>query len=164
MRTLIERAYWGLARRIYGTRRVGDIDFVYIDAADHRPMTEIQRVLEEALSLVRAAGGGFAELVTSHLRLVAAAQVPSAYAAPSARAYVSPFRGHEATNYEYLACQLVWAATFIRLSRDALVSGKVDKVAVREASYKAQLRFVQQLPHPEEWLKYLESNKPSFGD
>jgi hypothetical protein len=163
MRGLIERAYWGLAKRVYRAKRVGGIEFVYIDADGHRPAAELQRTLVEALDLISAARGGFGELVTSHLRLVAAVQVPNVYALHTVRAYVSPFRGHEATNSQYLACQLVWAATFIRLSRDVLARGEaLNKPAIRQASYEAQKRFLEQLPNSEEWIDYLERNKPSF--
>lgn len=163
MRSLIERVYWWLAKRVYQTKRIGGIEFVYIDADGHRPAAELEMALAEALSLISAARGGFGELVVSHLWLVAAVQVPSVYALHSVRAYVSPFRGHEATNSQYLACQLVWAATFIRLSRDVLARGDVlNKTVIRRASYEAQKRFLEQLPNSEEWIDYLERNKPGF--
>ena len=83
------------------------------------------------------------------------------YVSSNARAYVSRFRGPEATNAQCLACQLVWAATFIRLSRDSSARGvKPDLAAIREFALESQLRFVRQFPDSENWSRYLLANRP----
>jgi hypothetical protein len=161
MLALVERAYWTIAKRLYYSSNVNGIDFVYVEAAAGVSAQQIESTLARALDVIATARGGFGELVKSHLRLVSAIKVSHAYASHNTRAYVSPFSGHEATNSRYLACQLVWAATFIRLSRDAVAStSAIDKASIRRAAYEAQLRFVGQFEDSELWLEYLESNKP----
>jgi hypothetical protein len=156
-----EKAYWWTAKRLFGSRRVGDLTFVYIDAEHDRPASEIEAVLTSALQLISLAKGGFGELVTSHLGLVAALKVAKPYACVSVQAYISPFRGHEASNSEYLACQLVWAATYIRLARNAAAHGRTPEIGPsRDAAFQAQLRFVQQFANGEEWFTYLQENHP----
>jgi hypothetical protein len=157
----IERAYWAIAKKLYHGKNVNGIDFVFVEAETGVSAQQIESTLAKALDVIANAKGGFGELVKSHLRLVSAIRVPHAYASQNSRAYVSAFRGHEATNSRYLACQLVWAATFIRLSRDALAStNAIDKASVRRAAYEAQLRFVRQFGDSEQWVEYLEHNKP----
>lgn len=160
MLPLIERVYWTIAKKLYRSRDVNGIDFVYVEADTGVSAQQIESTLAKALDVIANAKGGFGELVKSHLRLVAAIRVPHAYASHNSRAYVSAFGGHEATNSRYLACQLVWAATSIRLSRDALArANAIDKVSVRRAAYEAQLRFVRQFGDSEQWVEYLEHNK-----
>lgn len=110
MLALVERAYWTIAKKLYYSRNVNGIDFVYVEAAAGVSAQQIEATLARALDVIATARGGFGELVKSHLRLVSAIKVSHAYASHNTRAYVSPFSGHEATNSRYLACQLVWAA------------------------------------------------------
>jgi hypothetical protein len=161
MLPVIERAYWTIAKKLYSSKNVNGIDFVYVEADADVSAEQIESTLIKALDMIAAAQGGFGELVKSHLRLVAAIKVPHPYASHNSRAYVSPFRGHEAAHGRYLACQLVWAATFIRLSRDVLTKTKaIDKTPIRRAAYEAQLRFVRQFDDSDQWVKYLEDNRP----
>jgi hypothetical protein len=161
MRLFLERALWWSARRLFDTRRIGGIDFIYVGAWNHRTADDLEVVLTRALKLISAAKGGFGELVTSHLRLVGSLKGTMPYVSDNMRAYFSRFRGPEATNGEYLACQLVWAATFIRLSRDSQARGvKPDLPTIRQAAHEAQLRFVRQFADSEQWVEYLEEIRP----
>ncbi len=159
--SLLETAYWWAAKRMYGTHRVGDIDLLFMSADGERTAVEIEIVLTRALHLISGAKGGFGELVTSHLTLVVSVDAGQPYVSRRARAYVSRFRGPEATNGQYLACQLVWAAAFIRLSRDAVaLRVKPDLMAIREFALASQLRFVRQFPQSETWSSFLLANRP----
>jgi hypothetical protein len=161
IRRFLQRALWWTARRVFGTRRVGDIDFVYISADKERTHAELEVVLKHALRLISLAKGGFGELVTSHLKLVGAVRLRDPAAWTSVRGYISPFRGHEGTNSQYLACQLVWAATFIRLCHDSFALGKEPElIGIREAAVEAQLRFVRQFENSDEWSAYLLAHRP----
>ena len=134
---------------------------MYISADKRRTHAELEVVLKHALQLISMAKGGFGELVTSHLRLVGAVRVHHPAAWTSVRGYISPFRGHEGTNSQYLACQLVWAATFIRLCQDSFALGKEPELSrVRDAAVEAQLRFVRQFDNSDEWSAYLLAHRP----
>lgn len=162
MRELILRLYWWFVRRIYGVRLTGGIEFVYIHADADKSAAAIQRTVEEALTLITASGSEHEQLVHAHLRFIAVMRAPSVYVVRSVGAYVSPFRGHEATSSQYLACQLIWAAKYLQLAEEASGTGRdIDKSTLWQAAYDAQLRFCELLPESESWLEYLKSNQPS---
>ena len=157
MRAWIERAYWWWMLRTSRTVRLHGLSFVYVSVEDDRPAHEIQAALTDALHRISSAKGGFGELVTSHLRFVAALDAPQSVVVVHARGYVSPFPSVELRNPHFLACRLIWAATYVRLSRDALTHGRPrDLEGIRRASYEAQVRFTKQFPDAQEWVEYLE--------
>jgi hypothetical protein len=160
MRSWIERGYWAFMLRTSRVLNVRGLRFLYITAERDRPPEEITGALEEALRRISDARGGFGELVTSHLRFVAALDGrPAATVLVHAQGYVSPFPRVEVDNPLFLACRLIWAATFIRLSRDALAQrGPRDLSRIRQAAHEAQKRFVNQFPDPGDWLEYLEQH------
>jgi hypothetical protein len=161
MKGIIERAYWWWMLRTSRTIRINGVVFIYISAEANCPRTAIVAALREASKSVSVAGGGFGELVGSHLRLVAAVNSKRGWVAPYVGGYVSSFPPIEVSNPYLLACRLVWAATVIRLSQDAFAS-KVprDMAAIRRAAHEAQLRFVRQFPDNSEWVEYLEEDRP----
>jgi hypothetical protein len=118
---------------------------------------QIRQVLKEALGHVRAAQAGFPELVNDHLRRVVAVDSPVESASPLAQALYTDFRAVYRRNTFYLACRLVWAATFIRLMRNHpwWRRGRHRRHA-RVAAKEAQLRFVRQFPDAERWESYIE--------
>jgi hypothetical protein len=153
------------AREVFRNRfaRHGDLQLLVMDLRrkELRNPAELVRVTSEALSRISAAGQGFGELVTSHLQAVVAAEDPSTTTAVSVRAYASDFRGHEAQNGHYLACQLVWAATATRLTWDARRTKRViDQNALRDACWEAQKRFLSQFQNAYEWIEYLDPDHP----
>lgn len=153
----IERTYWWWMLRTSTTTTLSGLRFVYISAEGNRPRDEIQKTLEDAIERIGRARGGFGELVTSHLRFVAALDVPSSSVAVHARGYISPFPTMEATNAHFLACRVIWAATFVRLTRDAMHAALPrDSESIRRAAYEAQLRFTKQFSDAQEWVEYLE--------
>lgn len=161
LRTALERAYWWLAGRVFGVRLLGDIAFVYVSADEGRTAADVETILTRALGLISTAKGGFGELVTSHLKFVGAVSGRPPYISTNMRGYISRFRGPEATSETYLACELVWAATYIRLSRDAAaLNTPPNKEQIRKAAYEAQLRFVRQFPDADEWVGFLAENRP----
>lgn len=157
LRAWIEQAYWSWMLRTSRRLDAGGLAFVHVSAAHNRPAAEIQVAIADAMDRLRRAGEGFPELVRDHLRFVAALDAPSAHALVHARGYVSPFDGPETLNSHFLACRLVWAATYIRLSRDALHLNKErDHDEIRRAAHEAQLRFTRQFPDAQSWVAYLE--------
>jgi hypothetical protein len=114
------------------------------------------RCFGEALEMISSARAGFGELVTGHLRLVVVSGTAWDIAAPTARAYITPLGRHSRSNSQYLACRLIWAATWIRLVRDMDAQGRRrDYELVRRAALESQVRFVHQFPDPTEWEQYL---------
>jgi hypothetical protein len=151
----VERAYWSFMLRT-SSIPVRGLRFIYISALEGRPAADIHAALDDALARIGTAGAGFGELVTSHLRFMAALDAPKAVALVHARGYSSPCPRVEVDNPQFLACRLIRAATHIRLSRDALAHGGLaDPERIRKAAYEAQLRFVQQFPDPQEWIDYI---------
>ena len=159
IRAWIEKGYWWWMLRTSTTIRMHGLSFVYISSKDDCPAHEIQRALADALDRISKAKGGFGELVTSHLRFVAALDAPQSAVVYYARGYVSPFPSIECRNPHFLACRLIWAATYVRLSQDALGHERPrDLEAIRQASYEAQVRFTKQFADAQEWIEYLEKH------
>ncbi len=159
MRRWVEQTYWWWMLKTSKVTRIRGMAFVYISAADATPPETIAATLDDALERVSLAQGGFGELVTSHLRFVAAIKAPRSWVAVAARGYVSPFTLTERENAHYLACRLLWAATLTRFSQDAHAHGRtLDFEAVRRASHQAQIRFSEQFPDAGTWVDYLKQH------
>jgi hypothetical protein len=113
--------------------------------------------VSQALQRISGAGQGFGELVTAHLRSVLALPPGRLGASWPARAYGSTFEGVEGRSSHYLASRLVWAATQVRLRRDAAASGRQpDEVQIRRSCSEAQRRFLTQFENAEEWIAYMD--------
>jgi hypothetical protein len=153
----VQQGLWWLARRIFAVHRIGDLDFLDLRADREKDTAQLQAVLRDALDRIAAAKGGYGELVTGHLRFVAAMDISDDRVMPAVRGYVYAFKGEDRSNGHALACRLIWVATGIRLARDAAGQGReLNEAAVRRACYEAQVRFVKQFPDSEEWEAYLE--------
>ena len=152
---------WGFGT---GQARSGSLELDTIDvrSASERHEYDLVPATSRALERISVAGGGFGELVTSHLRVVAA--MPSKTGVrvhPVVAAFVSPFAGHERTNAHLWASHLVWAATVSRLARNAMIAhGGFREPHIRAAAWAAQQRFLRQFEEPERWIDYLA---PRFG-
>jgi hypothetical protein len=158
---LQERAFWWIVRRVCKVQRVGGLEFVDLRSRLEPPTERILEALRVALDQVALAGRPFQELVSSHLRFVVATRVTRGNAFPLARALSIRFAERELTNRHYLACELVWAATYIQLSRESMDSGqRVDKAAIRRAAFEQKVRFVNQFPDAAEWEAYLQLQGP----
>lgn len=159
----LARAYWWFVRQVYTVHQVKGLEFIDV-RADDRDSGDLRAVLTEALEQISRARGGFGELVTSHLRFVGALGLPSPRIAVGVRGYLTPFRGHERSSSQFLACRLIWAATSIRLHRDAQHSGRrVDRQAMSKACYEAEIRFVKQFDGWEQWVDYLKADEPTIS-
>lgn len=154
------RLFWAI---LTGRAKVETIHSgtLQLDLLDLRPdadrrQKQLHAVVADALIQVSEAKGGFGELVTSHLKLLVAVQVPRSRILHQQRAFVSSFDGDESRDSRYLACLLVWAAVSTRLARDqeAYRAG-ADPQAIRAAAQEAQLRFVKQFPDWEHWADVL---------
>ena len=155
----VERAYWRWMLRTSSAMLPQGLRFIYVSARGDKTSAELQVVLVGALSRISQAKGGFGELVNSHLRFVAALDAPKPMVVVNARGYVTPFTDLEVSNEHYLACRLIWAATYVRLSRDAIVHKVTrDLDAIRRVSYEAQMRFTKQFADAKEWVEYLEQH------
>ena len=118
-------------------------------------------IVSRALNQLSLAGQGCAGLVVDHVQRVVAADRIRTLAIKQAE-YWDNFTSHEARNPHYLACQLLWAATAIRLYRDGLASHKrPERRLVREACWAAQKRFLEQFPDAEEWIAYMNPERPA---
>jgi hypothetical protein len=156
VRRSLERAYWWWMLR---TSRVADVDglrFIFIGSRDGAGREACREVLAEAVATIRAGGGGFGELVLSHLRFVAAVDHPTGWVAVSAKGFVCPFGRRIVESSRLLACRLVWAATVVRLARDAMASAEAPSPqALARAAEEVQQRFLSQFPASESWTQYL---------
>jgi hypothetical protein len=113
-------------------------------------------VLKEALGHVTAAKGGFGELVTSHLRQVVAVDLPAENVSAFARSYYTTFPARDRRSTFWLACKLVWAATFIRIMRNQPWWRRAAaRKGARASAREAQLRFVRQFPDSQRWEDYI---------
>ena len=139
--------------------RAGDlqVDFLDLRGPREREPADLKPVLRDALQRLSDAKGGFGELVTAHLRLVVAANVPKERVLHQQRAYVCRFDGDAARDGLYFACLLIWAAVSSRLARDQEAYRTTpDRAAIRQAAQDAQLRFIKQHPDWEHWADVLQ--------
>jgi hypothetical protein len=152
--------------RVYGreSARAGTLELATVDVRPRGERLEhdLSGATSRALQRISEARGGFGELVTSHLRVVAAMpgrKEPQVH--PNVAAYVCAFAGPERTSAHYWASHLVWAATVVRLARNAMqTSGAWREPGIRHAAWEAQVRFLRQFDDPDRWIQYLE---PHFG-
>jgi hypothetical protein len=152
---LLAGLYW-FATRALRPSHVGGLQLLDVRGASDEDEEYLRRSLAEALEMISSARAGFGELVTGHLRLVVVSGTSWDVAASRARAYITPFGPHSRANSQYLACRLIWAATWIRLARDMNAQGRRrDYELIENAAMKAQVRFVQQFPEPAQWEQYL---------
>jgi hypothetical protein len=144
----------------------GDLRLQFMDLRKPplRDPEGLQGVLGDALDRVSHAGQGFGELVTSHLRMVVATdQVAQAYVLSSS-AWASTFQDQSRTNGHILVCKLIWAATSIRLARDAQRANRaLDTATIRDAAWDAQQRFLHQFADAEEWIAYMQPGRGADG-
>jgi hypothetical protein len=159
LRALFERCFWRLAGLLATRRKVGSLDFVFVNARGDRFMQELAPVLEQALDRIAIAGTPYRTLVKDNLKFVAAANIRDAYVSVPARGYVSAFRNSEVVSPHYLAANLVWAAEFIRFQQSEPILGrKSSGAAARTAARNAQLRFVREFPDSDAWVAFLEQH------
>jgi len=138
---VVERLYRWFVRRMHEAKVIDGVDVLCISLPVGVTATDIEEKVREAIQLIRHTRRGYGELVFSHRRLIVVDNVKEATARPLPRAYVSSFTGHESSSYQYLACQLVWAATYIWLYWDGRARGKpdVDRSAMIGAGHAAQV-------------------------
>lgn len=157
MRGWLRRGYWWWMRRTSVFERFGTLDFIYVSAELARKPEDIAAALSTALSYVRNAGAGFGELV-EQLRFVASGDAGRTWVLVPERGYVSNFPAKEVNNPFLLACNLIWAATWVRMANDALRAGDHwDEQRVRRAAQESRLRFARLFPNGEEWIEYFTS-------
>ena len=117
---------------------------------------QVTAAVAHALQYVAQARGGFPELVTDHLRQVVVLDTRKQWASIAARGYYTGLPLSERQSAFFLACRLVWAATFIRLARNVPLWRRRRRIgAIRRQAHEAQLRFVDQFPNGHEWREYL---------
>jgi len=140
----------------YPERSINGITLLDLRADRFMDNDQLETVLSEALEHITAARAGFGELVSSHLRQVVAVDAPYESVSPLARSYYTTFPARDRRSTFYLACKLVWAATFIRLLRNhAWWRRSARTKQARAAAREAQFRFVRQFPDAEVWEDYL---------
>jgi hypothetical protein len=154
---------WKIAARMlsghYPKASIDGLSFLDLRTDRFLDHDQLVEVLTEAMSHIRASAGGFGELVGSHLGQVVAVDAPVEIVSPSARSYYTAFPARDRSNTFYLACKLVWAATFIRLMRNQPWWRRAaGRERARASAREAQIRFVRQFPDPERWEEYLNQH------
>jgi len=148
-----------------GTTGVANFGTLSIKVFDVRPrarrdLPHLTAHVTEALRRLSAAGQGFGELVTSHLDGVVASSSGRVGAVASVRGYISTFDGIEAKSAHLLACNLVLAATVVRLTRDAERSGsQANAEHLKRTSAKVLRRFLMRFDQADEWISYFDLDK-----
>jgi hypothetical protein len=161
------RAPWPLiAREAWLTRsaKAGDLTLRVMDlrGKNTRHPNALTAVVRDALERLSAARQGFGELVTSHLHTIVAVDERTRAIWVKERVFASQFRGPEQNSGHYLACQLIWTATAIRLTRDWRAAGRsLDRVHVRQACWEAQKRFLEQFNDAEVWIRHMDPDNHS---
>ena len=161
------RAPWGrIIRETWLERaaKAGDLGLRVMDLRGNqtRDPDGLIALVQESLERLSAARQGFGELVTSHLYTVIAVDDVTRMIWVNERVYASQFRGAEKKSGHYLACQLIWSATAIRLARDARVARRpFDRKRVGQACWEAQKRFLEQFDDSERWIRYLDPDNRS---
>ena len=131
--------------------------FMDIRGRYHRDPARLEAVLSTALGKLSQAGQGFGELVTSHLVLVVASDRLRRHYIISKRVWASRFQDAARTDAHMLACQLIWAATAIRLARDTRQAGQaLDRATIRQRCWDAQRRFLSAFDDAEEWIEHMD--------
>lgn len=156
----LQRLWWRGLRAAYKPTVVtqGSLAVEVMDARSRAVRREAPalELVEGALRRLAQAGQGFGELTTEHVRLIALMDVSTDFALPHLRTYVSPLSTGSRHSAHMMACQLVWAATVIRLSRDRLHFGRdVNDAETDRAAKGAQRRFLQQFEDWEPWVAAL---------
>ena len=141
------------------TSDVAGVELVDLRADREFDHDQVRQVLDEAQAHIQHAQGGFAELVTDHLHKVVATDSPLETASPMARAFYTRFRATERRESFVFACQLVWAAAYIRAMRTRpwWRRSRYNQAALAEAQ-EEQLRFVHQFPDGAFWARIIRGD------
>jgi hypothetical protein len=119
---------------------------------DERAPESVVAQVGAALQLISEAKQGFGELVADHLRQVIVATGVRVLSV-NPPAYWESFDWEDTVDPHQVACLLVWAATAIRLYRDARRSRRrLADSQVENACWEAQQRFLKQLPDGDWWI------------
>ena len=156
----IERFYWWWMLKTSKIVSIGGMRFLHMSALNNRPAAEIDQSLRLAFARISAARDGFPELVGSHLRFVVAIDSnKDSVVLKYARGYASRFPDLELNDPHYLACRLIWAATYVRLFRNADGNHPPpDMAAICAAAQHAQRRFTSKFDDAGRWAKYLDTH------
>jgi hypothetical protein len=144
-------------RRLYPTARVQSLEVVNVGLVE-RPLASIVDHFRAALGFIEAAGEDVNQVVRTNLRRVAITRGQGERIAVAEGKYGTGLMGHEGRNPFYLACRLLWAATYIGIRRQSSSDEHADDLA-REKSYDAILDFAARFPEGEEWVKYIERER-----
>ena len=132
----------------------GDLKLRVIDlrAPPERAPESVVAQVTAALQLISQAKQGFGELVVDHLRQVIVARDVRVLSI-NPPAYWESFDWEDTIDPQRVACLLIWAATAIRLYRNARRSHvPIAHSQVDNACWEAQQRFLKQLPDGDWWI------------
>jgi hypothetical protein len=148
---------WPVMRRVLPAVRVQCVDIVNVGFVE-RPLPLIADHFRAALAYIESAGEDLNRKVCSNVRRIAITRGSGEQIAVAEGKYGTSLLGHEGQNPFYLACRLVWVATYIDLKRKSPSSADSDE-AIREQSYDAVLDFVAGFPEGDEWVPYIERER-----
>lgn len=153
IKRLMQPVLWWLYQWMFRVHSVDGLRFLDVRSSEDGSR-HLLDLLADAMSYVQ---GDHKDLVTSELAFVAATRHPRESISVRLRAYLSPFVGHEGANGFYLACRLVWIASYLRQHRQAREAGQTaDEAAIRVRAAEAQMAFIETSPAGGEWKEYLE--------
>lgn len=154
---LVEAWLWRLNRLLFTVSTEGSISIIDLKSNSDSSRVFVKSV-KQAFDLISEAGGGFGELVKDQLKVVARTTVRRRWVSDNVRGYFTPFNAEERDNPTYFATRLVFAATSIRLYRDAIENHRwPDRERVWKQSIEEQLRFVKQFEDSEKWERYIRA-------
>jgi len=149
---------YSLAEGLVGAVSVGGLRLLDLRRADAAEEFRLLESLGRALEYVDEAGE-FGTLVKDELKLIVAVPHRSDSVNTACRAYCSPFRRHTRSSSFYLACRLVWAATWIRRTRAANLEERAQHYeAFGLEALEAQVRFAALFDDAVNWEGFLRAS------
>jgi hypothetical protein len=133
----------------------GDLKLRVVDLRPppERAPDSVVAQVSAALQLISEAKQGFGELVADHLKQVIVAKGVRVLSV-NPPAYWESFDWEDSVDPHRVACMLIWAATAIRLYRDARrFRHRIGDSHVEDVCWEAQERFLKQFPDGDWWIK-----------
>lgn len=143
---------WPLLRFLMPSVRVGPLEVVDVGLMSDS-MDRVRQLFDEAVRYIEAAG--LTKLLSDNLRRVGLVGARFEGIDIGEGKYGTTLEGHEGRNSFYLACRLVWVASYIKVSRDDK-DQCVSSREKRDCAFQTVADFAAQYPEGEQWVSYFE--------
>jgi hypothetical protein len=121
---------------------------------------QVEAVFAEAVSYLQQPAGEYFHLVQSNIRQITICDVTRESVVWWSRTLNTALPGSHRRSTFYLACRLVWNASYLdTLSKWPFMLRPFYKKVAYDVAGDEWLRFVEQFPGSEEWQNYLRSHK-----